>query len=263
MKGILGYIRARLPTGVHRPEGPGAGAHFSLTRPCALKILSRATLLLVCAAGAAMVILRNSWSPFAILGGTLILWTGAVASIFYFFRDPEPAVPSAANVFVAPAHGLVDAIEEADDVAFVGKRCHRISIFLSVLDVHVQYAPTAGRVLVLERREGCFLSALRAQSAHFNESVLIGIECSQPAGEHVAVRQIAGVIARRIVTWARLQDVLETGQRLGLIQFGSRCDLYLPLSARIKVRLGDRVVGGETVVAVGPTQTGQPTDPEH
>jgi phosphatidylserine decarboxylase len=234
-----------------------------MTRPCALKIFSRATLLLVCAAGAAMVISRNSWSPFAILGGALVLWAGAVVSIFYFFRDPEPSVPGSANVFVAPAHGLVDAIEEAADVAFMGKRCQRISIFLSVFDVHVQYAPVAGKVQFLERRPGRFLSALRTQSAHFNESVLTGIECSQPVGEHVAVRQIAGVIARRIVTWLQIQDVVKKGQRLGLIQFGSRCDLYLPLSARIKVRLGDRVVGGETVVAVGPRQTGQLTDREH
>ena len=233
----------------------------SLTRACAKKIASRVTLLLVCAAGAALVISSNYWNPLALIGGALFVWGLAVAFIFYFFRDPEPAVPSAANVFVAPAHGLVDAIEEADDVAFMGGRCWRISIFLSIFDVHVQYAPAPGKIMVLERRAGRFLSALRTQSAHFNESVLIGIECGQPAGEHVAVRQIAGVIARRIVTWVHLRDVVEKGRRLGLIQFGSRCDLYLPLSARIKVQHGDRVIGGETILGVAATAHFDETQP--
>ena len=166
---------------------------------------------------------------------------------------PEPAVPSASNVFIAPAHGLVDVVEETADMDFMGGRCWRISIFLSIFDVHVQYAPAPGKVLVLERRAGRFVSALRTQSAQFNESVLIGIECNQLPGEHVAVRQIAGVIARRIITWVRLQDVIEMGQRIGLIQFGSRCDLYLPLSTQVKVQPGDRVVGGETIVGVAAT----------
>jgi phosphatidylserine decarboxylase len=132
---------------------------------------------------------------------------------------------------------------------FLGGPCRRISIFLSVLDVHVQNAPVAGKIAFVKHRSGQFLSALKTESAEFNESVLIGIESLEQPGERMAVRQIAGVIARRIVSWVGVGDTVARGQRLGLIQFGSRCDLFLPLTAQIQVKPGDRVVSGETVVA--------------
>jgi len=225
-------------------------ADTSPAMACANKLVWRASVLLLAGMGAVLILVWDRSLSLGIIGATGSLWFLTAGFIYYFFRDPEPNVPTAPNVFLAPAHGLVDVVEEASSVEFMGERCRRISIFLSIFDIHVQYAPAAGRVLMLERQAGRFVSALNRRSAHHNESVLIGIECSRRAGERVAARQVAGVIARRIITWVNLRDVLQPGQRLGVIQFGSRCDLHLPMSARIKVRPGDRVVGGETVIGV-------------
>ncbi len=181
-----------------------------------------------------------------VLGGAWLVF-----SVFthYFFRDPNPTVPADASAIVAPAHGLVDCVEEAIESEFMGGACRRLSIFLSVFDVHVQNAPVAGRIAFLRYQPGQFLSALRTDSARHNENMLIGLESSEAPGERIAVRQIAGLIARRVVTWVTMDDRVSRGQRLGLIQYGSRCDLYLPLSAEIVARNGERVVAGETVVA--------------
>jgi len=205
------------------------------------------------------------WLLLWLAGAVLALWLkssfGFVAlavvgvwilfSVFtlYFFRDPEPRVPTAPEAVVAPAHGLVDCVEETTQPEFIGGACRRVSIFLSVFDVHVQNAPVAGKITFLKHQPGQFLSALKTESAKCNENVLIGIESLEQPGERIAVRQIAGLIARRIVSWVSAGDTVARGQRLGLIQFGSRCDLYLPLTVQIRVKPGDRVVGGETVVA--------------
>lgn len=186
--------------------------------------------------GVAVLVLGSGWLAFSIF-------------TLYFFRDPNPTVPADASAIVAPAHGLMDFVEETIEPEFMGGACRRLSIFLSVFDVHVQNAPVAGRIALLRYQPGKYLSALRTDSARHNENMLIGIESSEAPGERIAVRQIAGLIARRVVTWARMGDHVSRGQRLGLIQYGSRCDLYLPLSAEIVARNGDRVVAGETVVA--------------
>jgi phosphatidylserine decarboxylase len=205
------------------------------------------------------------WLLLWLAGAVLALWLkssfGVVAlavacvwilfSVFtlYFFRDPEPRVPAAAEAVVAPAHGLVDCVEESTELEFMGGSCRRVSIFLSVFDVHVQNAPVAGKIAFLKYQPGQFLSALRTESAKHNENMLIGIESSERPGERIAVRQIAGLLARRVVSWINVGDIVTRGQRLGLIQYGSRCDLYLPLTAQIRVTPGDRVVSGGTVVA--------------
>lgn len=175
--------------------------------------------------------------------GTFALFT------LIFFRDPTPHVPPEDDTVVAPAHGRVDCVEECVEPEFIGGPCRRISIFLSIFDVHVQNAPVAGKIIHLQRRPGRFLSALRAESARQNESVLIGMECADRPSERIAVRQIAGVIARRVLTWVQPADVVARSERIGLIQFGSRCDLYLPLPWRLTVMPGDKVHGGETIVA--------------
>jgi len=113
----------------------------------------------------------------------------------------------------------------------------------------VQYAPAAGKVVLSRHQPGRFLSAVGTNSARHNENQVIGLQLSEAPDERVAVKQIAGFIARRIRTWATEGEVVSRGSRLGLIQFGSRCELYLPLSAQVMVQPGDRVVGGETVVA--------------
>jgi phosphatidylserine decarboxylase len=136
------------------------------------------------------------------------------------------------------------------ELDFMGGECQRVSIFLSVIDVHVQNAPVSGKVAWLKYTTGQFLNALKAESAIYNENVLLGFEASEPRGQKVGVRLIAGVIARRIVPFVEQGDEVVRGERISLIQFGSRADVYLPSNAKIQVKLDDRVVAGETVLAV-------------
>jgi phosphatidylserine decarboxylase len=185
----------------------------------------------------------------ALAGTLLVLWALFVAFTFYFFRDPDPATPTGANLVIAPGHGKVDTIDTTTEPNFMGGECQRISIFLSVFDVHVQNAPVTGRVAYFKHSPGQYLNAMRADCAQFNENVLIGIEASEPRGEKIGLRLIAGLIARRIVPWIDANDALQRGERISLIQFGSRVDVYLPKNAKVKVNLGDRVVGGQSVLA--------------
>jgi len=180
-----------------------------------------------------------------------LLITWLLFSIFtlYFFRDPNPRVPVATDVVLSPAHGKVDVIDSTVEPLFMGGECQRVSIFLSVIDVHIQNAPVTGKIALFKYSIGQFLNALRTDSAIHNENVLLGFETSEPLGRKVGVRLIAGVIARRIVPFAQQGDLVTRGDRISLIQFGSRADVYLPLEAKIKVKLGDHVVGGETIVA--------------
>ena len=131
----------------------------------------------------------------------------------------------------------------------MGGPCHRVSTFLSVIDIHVQNAPVAGKVVFFKATAGQFLSALKAESGLHNENVLLGFASSETPGEKIGVRLIAGVLARRIVPFVEMGDALGRGDRMSLIQFGSRCDLYLPLYYNIKVKPGDKVVGSQTVMA--------------
>jgi phosphatidylserine decarboxylase len=177
------------------------------------------------------------------------LWVLFTAFAFYFFRDPDPLVPTGPNLVISPGHGKVDAIDTVNETDFMGGECQRISIFLSIISVHVQYAPVTGQIALFKHAPGQYLSALKAESAQFNENVLIGLESTEPRGEKIGVRLIAGVIARRIVPWINENDAVQRGERISLIQFGSRVDVYLPRRAKIKVQLGDKVIGGETVIA--------------
>jgi phosphatidylserine decarboxylase len=177
------------------------------------------------------------------------LWVLFAIFTFYFFRDPNAKTPDGSGLVVSPGHGKVDAVNQLAESQFPGGAFHRISIFLSVIDIHVQNAPVTGRVVSVTHTEGKFISALQADSALYNENVLIGVESSQTPGEKIGVRLIAGVLARRIVPFIKAGDDVARGQRISLIQFGSRCDLYLPMDYKLKVKVGDRVVGGETVMA--------------
>jgi phosphatidylserine decarboxylase len=180
---------------------------------------------------------------------SLALWVVFAIFTLYFFRDPTPSVPPGAGLVLAPAHAKVDVIDTTTEPQFMGGECQRISMFLSVMDVHVQHAPVGGTVDFLKYTAGQFLNALKTESAVHNENVLIGFTASDPAGQRVGVRLIAGLIARRIVPFVAQGDAVVRGERISLIQFGSRADVYLPATARIKVKLGDKVVGGETVLA--------------
>ncbi len=183
-------------------------------------------------------------APFVIIG-----WLVFAVFTLYFFRDPNARCPSGDNLVVSPAHAKVDVIDKTVEAQFMGGECQRISMFLSVVDVHVQNAPVSGKIALLKHTAGEFLNALRTESAAHNENVLLGFEATDPPGQKVGVRLIAGVLARRIVPFIQSGDEVVRGDRISLIQFGSRADVYLPLAAQINVKLGDKVVGGETVLA--------------
>jgi len=177
------------------------------------------------------------------------LWLLFVAFTFYFFRDPNAAVPAGSQLVLAPGHGKVDTIDLITEPEFMGGECQRISIFLSIFDVHVQNAPLPGRIAFFKHSPGQYLNAMRADSAKFNENVLIGLDAAEPAAAKIGVRLIAGLIARRIVPWVAVDTSVQRGDRISLIQFGSRAEVYLPKNAKIKVQLGDRVAGGESILA--------------
>ncbi len=182
-------------------------------------------------------------------GALFALWVLFALFTWYFFRDPNPLTPTGPNLVVSPAHGKVVVIDTVAENEFMGGECKRISIFLSVIDVHVQNAPVTGKVAFFKHTPGQYLNAMRSDCAQFNENVFVGIEAAEPRGEKIALRLIAGWIARRIVPWISQNDAVQRGERIGLIQFGSRVEIYLPMRATIKVPLGQKVVGGETVLA--------------
>jgi phosphatidylserine decarboxylase len=166
------------------------------------------------------------------------------AFFLWFFRDPERVIPSGEGVIVSPADGLVTDTEWIETTS--GSR-QRVSIFLNVFDVHVNRTPVAGTVKLVEFRKGEFLNAMKAESVLNNEQTLIVIDAG---GYEVGFKQIAGLLARRIVCNLKTGDRVERGQRMGLIKFGSRTDILLPSEAALKVKVGTRVLGGSSVLAV-------------
>ena len=181
--------------------------------------------------------------------GLFFVWIPFALFTLYFFRDPNARVPSGPGLVVAPGHGKVDVIDTVHEPYFMDGECRRVSIFLSVFDVHVQNAPVSGRVAYFKYNKGKFMNALKTESAQHNENILVGIVASDPDGERIGVRLVTGLIARRLVPWIGEDDEIGRGDRISLIQFGSRVDVYLPMSARILVKLGDRAGGGETALA--------------
>jgi len=163
--------------------------------------------------------------------------------VFYFFRDPERAIPTDAGAVVSPADGKVVAIV---DEPFDSVPGHRISIFLSIWNVHVQRAPVAGRIVKVVYRPGKFMGAFRSAASVENEQNVIYIH--SPQGSMV-FKQIAGAIARRVLCWKSPGDEVALGQRVGLIRFGSRVDVWLPMDAQIVVKRGENVAGGASVIA--------------
>jgi phosphatidylserine decarboxylase len=228
--------------------------HSGKARKAAFKLIlfsliALAIVALIAAVGAVIATLAVAMTPVLIVV-LIVGWIVFALFTLYFFRDPTARVPTGPNLVVAPAHGKVDVIGSTTEPDFMGGKCQRISIFLSVIDVHVQNAPVSGKIAWFKYTTGQFLNALKAESAIYNENVLLGFEASEPRGQKVGVRLIAGVIARRIVPFVQQGDEVARGDRISLIQFGSRADVYLPPNAKIKVKVGDRVVGGQTVLAV-------------
>lgn len=174
---------------------------------------------------------------------------GVIAFCLWFFRDPHRSVPIDPTLAVSPADGAVTLVDEVEEEQFFKKRMKRISIFLSVFDVHVNRAPIEGVVLFTEGRGGLFLDARKPEASVLNESLFWAIGSHQNLDQAVGVKQITGAIARRIVPWAQLGESLVRGERFGMIRFGSRTDLYLPLDAEVLVVVGQKVKGGETAIA--------------
>jgi phosphatidylserine decarboxylase len=165
------------------------------------------------------------------------------AFFLWFFRDPQRTIPAGPGQIVSPADGLVTDTEWIETTA--GSRL-RLSIFLNVFDVHVNRSPVTGTVKCVEFRKGAFMNAMKAESVLNNEQTLIVID----AGDYeVSFKQIAGLLARRIVCNVKAGDRVERGQRVGLIKFGSRVDVLLPAESNLKVKRGSRVRGGATVLA--------------
>ncbi len=173
----------------------------------------------------------------------------ALAFFGYFFRDPERPIPAEPEAVVSPADGKVVFVDEVREERYLNGPARRVAIFMNVFDVHVNRAPVAGTITEAEHRDGCFKAAWREDACTLNEQQALVLEAK---GARVLVVQIAGLLARRIISYVQPGQYLDKGERLGLICFGSRVDLYLPLEAEILVKVGDRVQAGSSIVARWP-----------
>ena len=186
------------------------------------------------------VLLGAAVSPFwAIVPGVLACY------FIYFFRNPERTIPLDGSVLVSPADGTVQEVVPLDGDDFVKEPCNKVVIFLSVFNVHVNRSPIAGEIKCQKYVCGRFKPAYKDTVGFENERHMIGIENDRL---RVTVTQIAGILARRIVSWVTLDDVLEKGERYGLIRFGSCTEIVMPRNVDVLVKKGDKVIGGETII---------------
>lgn len=190
----------------------------------------------------ALAVARRSWTLWllAVIVTLIALW------VAYFFRDPERTGDRGARLVVAPADGRLIMMTEVDEPAFVQGRAFRMSIFMNVFNVHVNRYPVDGVVRYVQYNKGKFINAAAEKSSLENEQMSVGIE----SGEHrILVRQIAGLIARRIVTYSKIGDIARQGDRMGIIKFGSRVDVFVPTDAQVIAKVGDLTTAGTTVLA--------------
>jgi phosphatidylserine decarboxylase len=196
----------------------------------------------IAAGGFAFAISRRSWglwlAAFVLL--LIALW------VAYFFRDPERTGERGASLVVSPADGKLIMITEVDEPSFIKGRAIRLSIFMNVFNVHVNRYPVDGVVKYVHYNEGKFFNAAAEKSSLENEQMSVGIE----TGRHrILVRQIAGLIARRIVTYSKVGETVKQGDRMGIIRFGSRVDVFLPVNSALRAKVGDITVAGVTILA--------------
>lgn len=183
--------------------------------------------------------------PVAIVTGILAVY------VAYFFRDPRRKTPSIPGAMISPADGKVVSVIEVPCDRMPGGRALRIAIFLNIFNVHIQRSAHRATVLDVVRKPGRFMNAMNEKCSEENESVTVWLQSDEEDEDVVfGIRQIAGAIARRIVCWTKAGDMLERGERYGLIQFGSRVELFLPTNAVPKVKPGQHVKGGETCLAL-------------
>jgi len=174
-----------------------------------------------------------------------ILLTGIFIFHFFFFRDPDRKTPQQDNLIIAPADGTIINIAEVDENEYFKEKVQRVSIFMSVFNVHVNRIPWAGEVEYLDYAKGRFKAAFAPDAPEVNERTIIGIKSENG---RLMFKQIAGLIARRIVYHIKEGDTVKRGQRFGLIKYGSRVDLYFPLSVKLNVKLKDKVKSGSTII---------------
>lgn len=182
------------------------------------------------------------------LGWTVAAIGGALLTVFvsWFFRNPARVVPQGPGLIVAPGDGKVIAIEEEFEPRYLKERSIRLTIFLNVFDVHINRMPCEGIVEDVQYQPGLFLVASKPEATIKNEQNALMIKAKQ--GAKVLCVQVAGLLARRIVCWVAPKDRAVCGERFGLIRFGSRMDTFVPIGTAIKVAVGDRVKGGETIL---------------
>lgn len=189
---------------------------------------------------------------FGIITSHLNKWLGRffyALSCFslYFFRDPERKVPIGEGLILSPADGRVINIDTVDHAPFIDGPAKRVTIFLSLLDVHINRSPIKGKIAYRQYVPGKFMCAFEPKASTDNEQNAVGIE--SPDGYRILVKQIAGLVARRIICWKNPGDETELGERFGLIRFGSRTEIFMPLDAKIEVKIGQKVYGTSTIIA--------------
>jgi phosphatidylserine decarboxylase len=187
------------------------------------------------------------WQGWVVVAALL---AAAAAFTLWFFRNPRRAVPNDPRAIVSPADGKVLSVDRMFEPRVLKDDAQRVSIFMGLTDVHVNRIPCDGRIVGRYYYPGKFFSAFKEKASLENEQQALVLETAQ--GQRVMFVQIAGLIARRIVTWVREGDLVERGRRYGLIRFGSRMDVYLPLTVRVTVKPGDRVAGARSVLGVWP-----------
>lgn len=183
---------------------------------------------------------------FAFVSKALAVFPLVIAIFFmFFFRNPKRRIPEDSNVLVSPADGTVMDVTEEEEMTFLHEKCKKITIFLSVFNVHVNRAPMAGKITGREYVCGGFIPAYKKDVGFINERHSISIDNGKFA---IVVTQIAGLLARRIVSWTDLGDTLEKGQLYGMIKFGSCTEIYVPAHIEVCVKKGDTVKGGESII---------------
>ncbi len=182
------------------------------------------------------------------LGWSVVAGVGAIATLFsaWFFRNPARVIPKGANLVVAPGDGKVIAVEEEFEPRYLKERSIRVTIFLNVFDVHINRIPCDGVIEDVQYQPGLFLVASKPEATLRNEQNAVMVKTHE--GMKVLCVQVAGLIARRIVCWVSPRDRAIRGERYGLIRFGSRMDTFLPMDTTLRVTVGERVKGGETIL---------------
>jgi phosphatidylserine decarboxylase len=187
----------------------------------------------------------------ALLGlwaGWLYFFLGVILTVFfvYFFRDPERRVPAEAGVVISPADGRVISLERVREEHFLKQPAQKLSIFMNIFDVHVNRAPVAGRVQGTVYQPGRYLAADRPEAPDQNEQLALHLKDTK--GFDIVMVQIAGLVARRIISYVQKGDELDRGERVGLICFGSRVDLYFPEECQVQVHIGQKVKAGSSIL---------------